>query len=317
MKRRILIITGIMATFVAVARILPGDGQKQWRWIIDAEMPGEYTSDHLIDLSDAATVRAYETSYTVYGDTLVCRTMPGMRDWFVLRDGSLWSVGANDRTTRHAYTRGVMYLPEDFSVRAHSDTDTLTVTLLDSPQESAVVSSSLSVSPGPGFVLALGDTVQSTVEVSQQCVRTALSGASITTTNRRWYAYGCLIPVVEESGIVVGGEPYTSLTICPPIEQSGSDMPLSRGGGRFSAPARQSSPADSAEGCIDIVRHGDAITRADTSSGTDLTITVCDMQGRLFRTGSGSADISGLPPGWYIVTAYSDTETGSVKFRID
>lgn len=314
MKRQLLMIIGLIVASAAMARVIPGDGEKQWRWVIDAAMPEDNGAGEPVDLSNAPVVRAYETLYRVYGDTLVCRSVPGMREWLVLRDGSLWRVGANDRVTRHAHSRGVMYLPSDLAPAACSCSDTLTVSALDSDPETVAVNSMLSVTAGPGFILACGDTIPRTVEVSELCVSTGAGGVSVTTTSRRWYADGCLIPVVEETGMMSGGELHSILTVCPPSEQPHDEMTQSRGDGMFGAPQL---PHDTADGCLEIVRQGDVITAGNAGGEGDTVISVCDVQGRLMRAGSGSVPTGGLPPGWYIITAAGSSGNTSVKFRID
>lgn len=310
MRRILLIWAFASVSAAAMARMLPGDGQKQWRWVIDASMPGNPSGGELVDLSDAAISEAFESRYSVYGDTLVCRTMPGVRDWFVLRDGSLWTVGANDRVSRHAYSHGLMYVPEDLCPSVISASDTLTVSAIDTPPVTLTVRSTLSVSPGPGFILAAGDTVYRTVEVREQNVRTGATGGAVTVSDRRWYADGCMFPVVEETGIESGGELHATLTVCPPSEQPCVRGPKSRGDGYFGGPPR---PEPGGEGCTGIVMEGGMIK----AGGADLTISVCDIQGRVIRTGAGGVPTVGLPPGWYIITASGDTGDTSVKFRID
>lgn len=309
--KRVLLITACAVVALATAaRLLPEDGQRQWRWSIDATMPGDYPEGELIDLSDAPVTEAYETHYRVYGDTLVCRSLPGMRDWFVLRDSSLWTVGANDRVTRHAYSRGVPYLPPYLALSVRRTTDSLTVSAIDSRPSTLAVSSTLSVSPGPGFILAAGDTVPRTVEVRELSIRTDSAGATVTLSDRRWYADGLMFPVVEEWGIVAGDGLYATLTICPPSEQPHPGGAESRGGGVFRA-----SPRPYVEECVDIVRHGDMLTAG--SHPDDTSISVCDIQGRLMRTGTGSVSTGGLPPGWYIITVSGASGETPVKFRID
>lgn len=310
MKRISLIIITIIATSTIFGRIIPEDGQKQWRWAIDASMPENSVAGQLVDLSDATVTDAFETYYRVYGDTLVCRYLPGVRDWFVLRDGSLWTVGANDRITRHAYTHGVMYRPSDSGSCQYATTDTLTVSSIDSEPARITVRSTLSIVPGPGFILALGDTVFSTVEVRELNVRTDSAGSSATFSDRRWYAAGCTFPVVEETGTMSGGKLHATLTVCPPSEQPGTGGPKSRGDGSFGAPPRL---GDNGGDCTDIIRQGGLLS---AGSG-DISISVCDIQGRVLRTGTGSVPTEGLPPGWYIITTSGDTGDTSVKFRID
>ncbi len=314
MKRQLLIITCTAVALGAVGRLLPADGQKQWRWSIDAAMPEDYAEGELIDLSDATIAKAYETHYSVYGDTLVCRTFPDMRDWFVLRDGSLWTVGANDRVSRHAYSRGLMYLPSGPTPEVHTTADTLTVSAVDSDPVKVSVHSTLRMSAGPGFILALGDTVFRTTEVSVQSVRIFADGASVTCTDRRWYADGCLFPVVEETGISSGGNRHATLTVCPPSEQPSGGVPESRGDGPFGAPPLRQ---PGGEVCTDIVRQGDTVTAGNVPGDGGVTVSVCDIQGRVIRTGTGDVSIAGLPPGWYIITASAASGDTSVKFRID
>lgn len=314
MKRQLLMITCTALALCAVARLLPENAQKQPRWVIDASMPETIPMEGIIDLSDASVTRAYDTHYRVYGDTLVCRTMPGMRDWFVLRDGALWNVGANNRVARHAFSHGVLYLPAEYAETAYSCADTLTVNAIDAVPTTVTVNSTLGMAPGPAFILTYGDTIPSTVEVSELRVLQGSGGTTISTFSRRWYADGYIIPVVEETGVLDGGELYSTLTVCPPSEQPIADMPLSRGGLKFGAPQQRD---NSDERCIDIVRQGDFITTGNAPGDDGTRVSVCDIQGRVIRTGVGKVPTDGLPPGWYIITVTGSGLRSSVKFRID
>lgn len=207
-----------------------------------------------------------------------------------------------------------MYLPSGAAPAECTTADTLTVSAVDSEPVKVPVRSTLRVSAGPGFILALGDTVSRTTEVSVQSVRTFADGSSVTCTDRRWYADGCLFPVVEETGISRGGNRHATLTVCPPSEQPPGGVPESRGDGPFGAPPRRQSGV---EVCTDIVRQGDTVTAANVPGGGGVTVSVCDIQGRVIRTGTGDVSIAGLPPGWYIITASEASGDTSVKFRID
>ncbi len=313
MKRKLLMMTFMMAFCSIMAQMLPEDGLKQTRWVIEASMPEKLPTEGIIDLSDASVTRAYDTHYRVYGDTLVCRSQPGMRDWFLLRAGALWNVGANDRVTRQAFSHGVLYLPAEYTESDYSCTDTLTVSTIDADPTKVFVNSSLEMAPGPAFII-YGDTIQSTVGVSELRVIRESGDSTVSTFSRRWYAEGCIIPVVEETGIMNGGNKYSTLTVCPPSEQLSADTPVSRGGGIFKAPQLPDSTGDEP---IDIVRQGEFITTGNAPDDDASSFYVCDIQGRLMRTGSGKVSTYGLPPGWYIVTVTGSGVSGSVKFRID
>lgn len=308
----------------------PSDGETVTQWVVECASLDDEDEGRAgtVDLSNSVIVESFDCHYRVYGDSLVSRRRLMEKDWFALRPDGVWSVGWNDRRTQRKYRRGFPYLP--LTPDGAATVDSVTVTNADLTAGQAVRTSALRISDGCGFVFAGGDTVRATVLYDERATETAAdsAGHAISLRERRWYADGCPLPVVQCAEQSADGRSARVVIICPPSEQPRVAQPAQR-----RAPIRAvkspdgKTPGSAATvtlieeepiaGDFSVSATGGTIAISAAASGAAVSVSVYDTAGRLMAFGGASVSLSGLPAGVYIAEVSVGGVSAPVKLRVD
>ena len=277
-----LLIPQFVYTLVlAVGFLLPDDGSRQPRMLLDLDVP----DCGIVDLAGADVIAEYDEKYFVYGDTLICRQALGANEWLLARNGSLWRAGWNDRTTQRRLTHGMPFLPGD--AMSPSCTDTLTVSYLDFPSESRPVYSVTAAGSGCSFVTACGDTLICPTCVREDWTEILPDGSELHRTSRRWHEHGHAMATVCCETWRAGSLTWT-VTSVPSPHENGQQRKAQR-------------------------RNDDIETAVPAGS----YVRVYDLQGRLMLSGySATTDTDNLPGGVYIIERVSEGVSSVTKIWV-